>query len=120
MFIQTKTRLSPELFHGRTLEDRRRSPRFPAMMSAWLWRVEDPEVSEETNEPMAIHILDYSDRGIGFICPLPLDVDEKVELDLEGDGAHRTRLRVTQCDLQGNMFRVGAFCEGKLPKHAIF
>jgi hypothetical protein len=119
MFIQTKTRLSPELLQGRLLEDRRRSPRVPAMMSAWLWRAEDAEAPEESNEPLAIHILDYSDRGIGFICPLPLDMNEKVELDMEGDGKRRTRLRVTQCDLHGNMFRVGAFGEGKLPRQAI-
>jgi hypothetical protein len=115
MFIQTKYRVSPGLLQGRTLDDRRRSPRFPAMMSAWLWRpyAEDPE---ESAEPLAIHILDYSERGMGFISPLPLDTDEQVELDMEGDGMKRTRLRVTRCDLHpGNMFRIGALCGGKLP-----
>jgi len=113
MQIQTKNRPVPVPLEGRVLEDRRSSPRIPLMMSAWLWRIEDPE---ESSEPLAIQILDYSAKGVGFVCTLPLDVKEQVDLDMEGDGMRRTRLRVTQCDLhQGTLFRVGALCEGTLP-----
>lgn len=113
MFIQTKTQLSPVLRQGRQIQDRRRSPRFPIMMPAWLWRSEDPD---EPQEPLAVQILDGSDRGVGFLSPLPLAVNEYVDLDLEGDGLRRTRIRVTQCDFHtGNLFRIGAWCEGELP-----
>ncbi len=109
----TKNGLTPVLLEGRLLEDRRQSPRIPLMMSAWLWRIEDPE---ESTEPLAIQILDYSAQGVGFMCALPLDVNEHVDLDMEGDGVRRTRLRVTQCEIHvGTLFRVGALCEGKLP-----
>ena len=112
MHIQTKNGLTPVLLEGRLLDDRRRSPRMPLMMSAWLWRIED---AEESTEPLAIQVLDYSAQGVGFVCTLPLDVNEHVDLDMEGDGVRRTRLRVTQCEFhQGTLFRVGALCEGKL------
>jgi hypothetical protein len=113
MHIPSKNRPCPVLLEGRLLDDRRRSPRTPLMMSAWLWRIED---SEEADEPLAIQILDYSARGVGFVCALPLDANEQVDLDMEGDGVRRTRLRVTQCEFHnGTLFRVGALCEGKLP-----
>jgi hypothetical protein len=105
MFIQTHERLSPVLRKDRMLQDRRRSPRVPVMMPAWLWRTEDPD---DPQEPLAVQILDYSDRGVGFLSPLPLDVN--------GDGLRRTRVRVTQCEFHtGNLFRVGAWCENKFP-----
>jgi hypothetical protein len=113
MLIQTKTLPSPVRLEDRLLHDRRCSPRIPAQTSAWLWRIEDPE---DPQEPLAIQILDYSDRGVGFISTLPLDVSERVDLDLEGDGLRRTRVRVTQCEFHnGTLFRVGALYEGKLP-----
>jgi hypothetical protein len=116
MLTQNKNLLSPSLREGRPNIDRRRLPRTRVRMSAWLWLAEDPEAPEESKEPLAIHLLDYSPRGVGFICPLPLAVNDLVDLDVEGDGIRRTRLRVSQCDLHpGNMFRIGAWCVAPRP-----
>jgi hypothetical protein len=113
MHIQIENLPSPMLLQGRQLQDRRHTPRVSVLMAAWIWLTDDPE---EALVPMPIQVLDYSDRGVGFLSSLPLDIDALVDLDLEGEGLRRTRLRVTRCELHtGDLFRVGALCEGKPP-----
>jgi hypothetical protein len=113
MFIQTENLPSPVLLEGRQLNDRRHSPRVPVLLAAWLWHTGD---AEEAQVPMPVQILDYSDRGVGFLSSLPLDAGEHVDLDLEGDGRRRTRVRITQCALHtGDLFRVGALYERTKP-----
>jgi hypothetical protein len=111
MFVQTENVPSPVLLEGRQLKDRRHTPRVPVLMAAWLWRTEDPE---EAQVPLAIQILDYSERGVGFLSSLPLDVGEHVDLDMDGDGRKRTRVKVTHCALHaGDFFRIGSLCVTK-------
>ncbi len=87
----------------RIIVDRRESPRLPFMLAAWIWRAEDPD------EPIAIRLLDHSERGVGFVCPFPLDTGEHFDLCLERDGVRHAGLRVTYCEFYGeDTFRIGA------------
>jgi hypothetical protein len=86
----------------RILNDRRQTPRVPLMIPAWVWR-------GKAAQPTAIRLLDHSAQGVGFVCPLPLDPGERIELGLERDGVRRTGLRVAYCEFYGaDTFRVGA------------
>jgi hypothetical protein len=89
--------------HVGRIEDRRRSPRMPLMLTAWVWR------AEEAQEPIAIRLMDHSEQGVGFISPIPLEVGEVFEFSLEREGQRRSGLTVTNCEFfNENAFRVGA------------
>ena len=89
--------------HTGRIEDRRRAPRMPLMLTAWVWRAEEPD------EPIAIRLMDHSEQGVGFISPIPLDAGEVFELSMERDGQRRSGLTVTHCEFfNENAFRVGA------------
>jgi len=102
--MNTNTRAfdSVALFAGR-ITDRRNGPRFPLMLSAWIWRTKSPL------KPIAIRILDHSDRGVGFICPIPLEAEEAIDLALDRSGPRHAGLHVVHCEsLNEDTFRIGA------------
>jgi hypothetical protein len=86
----------------RTRKDRRRSPRVPLTVPAWIW-------CEKTSEPIAIQLFDESEHGMGFMSPVSLEPGQRFELALGREGVRRTSLRVKSCQ-SGNAgtFRMGA------------
>jgi len=101
MSTNTQAFDAASLFADR-ITDRRYVPRFPLMISAWIWRANSPCT------PIAIRVLDHSDRGVGFICPIPLDADETIDLALDRVGPRHSGLHVIHCESLGeDTFRIG-------------
>ena len=96
---------SDSLLAGRSV-DRRNTSRFPLMLSAWIWRAKSPF------KAITVRLLDHSNSGVGFICPIcpfPLATGERFDLGLEHEGKRRSGLQVTHCEFFGDdTFRVGA------------
>jgi hypothetical protein len=83
-------------------KDPRQSPRLLLSVPAWIWR-------QHASEPIPVRLFDESTGGTGFMSPVPLDLDETIELALGHTGVRRATLRVMFCEgNKANQYRIGA------------
>jgi hypothetical protein len=83
--------------------NRRTHPRFPLMVSAWVWRKKFPEA------PLVVRVMDHSEGGIGFTCAIAIEAGELIELSFDRMGHTRSGLLVSHCEsFNEDTYRVGA------------
>jgi hypothetical protein len=70
---------------------------------AVIWRGRTGE------EPIFVRLLNDSEYGVTFMCPVPLEAGEDIEFSKALDDAARRTLHVARCEhLEEDAYRVGA------------
>jgi PilZ domain-containing protein len=110
--MPTKTKTTPRSARARRPDtDRRRSPRVPSVIEAWLL----PVGSEDRDQRLEIASMDLSRHGVGFCVyrELPLGTFHVVEIAL-GDQRLVADVRIVFCrpfEGEPGLFQIGAeFC----------
>jgi hypothetical protein len=68
---------------------------------AVIWRPRSGE------DPIFVRLLNDSEFGMTFVCSVPLEMGESIELARDPDGAERKTLHVARCEyLAEDIYRV--------------
>ena len=59
---------------------------------AVVWRIRTGE------DPIFVRLLNDSEYGMTFVCPVPLEMGESIEVARELEGAARRKLHVARCE----------------------